>query len=71
MSPNVFDERGGNTMPYRKPKPAPKCCICQSSLYGRSELPTDLLAICFLCLSDCPDWNGAVLNRAGTSRVAA
>jgi hypothetical protein len=36
-----------------------------------TAMPTDLLAICFLWLSDCPDWNGAVLNRAGKSRVAA
>ena len=62
-------------MPYakHKPKPVPKCCQCGSTLYSRSELPAeDLLdAICFLCLSNWPDYTGPVFRRAGTSRVVA
>ena len=58
-------------MPYRKPQPAPKCCICQNPLYGRSELPSDLLAMCFLCLSDYPDYKGLVFQRVEARRAVA
>ena len=49
----VSSDAGITTMTYaRKPKPAPKCCVCQNPLYGRSELLTDLDALCFVCLSE-------------------
>lgn len=50
-------------MTYRKPKPAPKCCVCRNTLYSRGELPSSLEALCFACLSERPLWNGPVLKR--------
>lgn len=54
-----------------KLRPAPKCCLCRSPLYSRSELPTDLEALCFVCLSDWTDYKGVVLKRIADARVAA